>query len=254
MRVVSSLVAVLLLVGCSALSNQQSVPVGMYNGTSAAGDSVTAFVLSNGVFWYLYSSPTNSSVSTSIYEGLGQFSNGSFTSTAAYSYAVSQGTGATLGALTDTYVNGSLSGLFQSTSLSSTTVLQFSSSSGTPTISPLVGSYTASLSSSDVGLNTTSLLETLSIKIAANGAITGTLTAPGNLSCTVTGTMTPRTDTNAFDLSITFSTTTGVSPPFDNGNIYNGIAFYNATTRTLRFAAVTSDSTKAIGFGAVGPN
>ena len=72
---------------------------------------------------------------------------------------------------------------------------------------------------------------------------------------TVTGTLTPRTDLNAFDLTLSFAQANTDNPsPFD-GLSFTGIAiytpqFYDVNTANLTLLAVSGDQTNALAFSA----
>lgn len=96
----------------------------------------------------------------------------------------------------------------------------------------------------------------LALTIGSNGKINGTLDDCTGTSLpstsTVTGTLTPRSDILAFDVSLTFVAGSD-SAPLD-GKTYSGVAYYDASTQYLHLVANTPSGTNAIGFVAKGPN
>ena len=132
---------------------------------------------------------------------------------------------------------------------------------GNPVIAAVAGPYAHAMSST-FNVPATLGQDQLSISIdATTGAITGTYppasTTDGQtvVPVTVTGTLTPRTDLNAFDLTLSFAQANTDNPsPFD-GLSFTGIAiytpqFYDVNTANLTLLAVSGDQTNALAFSA----
>ena len=104
----------------------------------------------------------------------------------------------------------------------------------TPTLAELAGSYSGQAVSL-IGVQATQVV------IAQSGAFTGSVAG-----CSFTGTATPRTDANAFDISVAFA-----DPPclFSNQTLI-GLAYYDASTRGL--VALAPNLARTDGFLAVG--
>lgn len=97
----------------------------------------------------------------------------------------------------------------------------------------------------------------IAVTIGSNGKVSGTLDDCSGTGLpsesTVTGTLTPRTDITAFDVSLTFTADGSDSAPLD-GMTYSGVAYYDPTTKYLHLVANTSGGSDALGFVAAGPN
>lgn len=122
------------------------------------------------------------------------------------------------------------------------------------TLSAITGTYSgafyANINTSGFG-NLPALSSTFTISPA--GVLAGTVScplssvspAPGPQSpCTVSGTVTARSDLNAYDVSVSFAN--GSSTSFVGGftgKTATGLAYYDATSGHLMFAAVASDNT-----------
>jgi hypothetical protein len=106
-----------------------------------------------------------------------------------------------------------------------------------PTVAALVGSYTG-----QVGLSTG--VKTARVTVAAGGGITGTVTMDPTSTCSFSGTATPRTDGNAFDIALLL----GAAPcPAPNLRVA-GIAYFNAATKKLHVAAPSAARTDGLLF------
>jgi hypothetical protein len=81
--------------------------------------------------------------------------------------------------------------------------------------------------------------------ISANGALSGI----GSFGCMATGTVTPRSHGNVFNMSVTFG-----GPPCKNQNLtITGIAFYDSSTRRIYAAAPLESRTDGFLFVGVKP-
>jgi len=106
-----------------------------------------------------------------------------------------------------------------------------------PTLAALAGAYAG-----QVGLSTG--VKTAAVTVAAGGAITGIVTIDNTSNCAFSGTATPRTDGNAYDVALLL----GASPcPVPNQRVA-GIAYFNAATKKLYVAAPNAARTDGVLF------
>ncbi len=94
---------------------------------------------------------------------------------------------------------------------------------------------------------------TSTFTVSATGALAGTVACPGSAispppgpqtPCTVSGTLTPRTDLNAYDVSFSFAN--GSATSFISGftgKTATGLAYYDATSHSLMFGGIAPDTT-----------
>ena len=69
----------------------------------------------------------------------------------------------------------------------------------------------------------------------------------------MSGTLLPRSDLYAFDMSLVFNDDAPDSNPLD-GLTFTGIVYYDATRKSFDMAGVSGDGKQAIGLSASGPN
>ena len=103
----------------------------------------------------------------------------------------------------------------------------------TPTLAAVAGAYLTTVTI----VSTTSLASDASVGVDASGAVTGSVLG----GCSFTGQLTPRTDANAFDLSLSF---TSACP--QGASTATGIAYYQPTDRVLKIAAASSNETAGV--------
>lgn len=105
----------------------------------------------------------------------------------------------------------------------------------------LAGTYTG------FSVTATTPAQTVPVTISVNGEISASFVS-GNLSCTASGTVTPRSSNkNIFNVQVTF---TGNYCALGNGTTTTGIAYYNTATREI--GVMTLNGAKSDGFVYVG--
>lgn len=244
----------------TSLGNSATLVPGIYTGQSGTGSAIAALMLADGTYWFLHNAPATPYVISYLYKGSGRTSNGSFSSSAANGYGLpfSGLREVTLGTSSGAYSSSQFSGQFIASSSASSFSTEYSSlSASTPVLSQLVGSFSQDLTATIA--NFAGARFPVTIQIASSGAITGTVRpaciGPDQINTVVTGRLTPRSDINAYDMSLSFDL--GVShqicPSPLRGYTFNGIAYYDASSSRLALAGVSVDA-KAIGFSAPGPN
>lgn len=106
-----------------------------------------------------------------------------------------------------------------------------------PTIATLAGSYTG-----QAGLSTG--VKAANVTVATGGGITGTVTIDKTSTCAFSGTATPRTDGNAYDITLSL----GAAPcPTPNLRVA-GIAYFDAAAKKLYVAAPNTARTDGVLF------
>jgi hypothetical protein len=106
-----------------------------------------------------------------------------------------------------------------------------------PVVAVLAGSYTG-----QVGLSTG--VKTARVAVATGGGITGTVAIDNTSNCTFSGTATPRTDGNAYDIALLLD-----AAPCPTPNLrVAGIAYFNAATKKLYVAAPNAARTDGVLF------
>ncbi len=243
---------VLAACGGGAADPVTPIPPGLYAGTSATGQKLTVLTLADGTFWGATSGTAQASATSVLTFARTSGSNGRFASFSASTYALP---GTELPLVDDTRVSGSFSGnqLFPALTLggaaSSYTLDLLPLSAGTASLATLAGSYTDTLKLFAATADPSFVQPLLTLAIQdGSGAVQGSLTQAGIRIGSVTGSFTPRTDLNAFDVSLSVTTSIGV---FNGG--YRGYAFYDPDTRVLQVTA-RPISGNPLGFFPSGPD
>ncbi len=166
--------------------------IGLWEGTTGAGEDVVGVVLSDGTF-YLFHGDGASHVN--LVQGTGVFANRTFASTSARDYEFVPAQDGVTATVTGTYVpRTSLSGAIASRGRKTTFSLRYTGDAPAPMALPpaprtLTGvAYT--LDGSTFG----------NVTLGPGGRLTGDL-----LGCTIAGTLTPRADIGIADLTVTIS-------------------------------------------------
>jgi hypothetical protein len=207
-----------------AVSSGGGAATGLWSGSTNTNRTVTGVVLGDGTYYVLYSVPGVPSTIAGIVQGTGSVSGSTFASTNAKDFnfetpgVFSASVSATV--ISKQSLNGSItpSG---SGAISFATVYD-SDWEQTPTLSGLAGTYTGTVASS-------AGTESATVTVSASGAVNGT----GASGCTVTGTATPRTDGNAFNITLNW----GGAPCLFAGQTFQGHAYYDAVPDKRLFAA-----------------
>ena len=225
---------------------------GLYAGTSASGQKLTVLTLADGTFWGA-TSPTAQASGTSVLTfARTSGSNGRFSSFSATTWALP---GTDLPIVDDTRVFGTFSSnqIFPTITLgaaaSSYTLSCLPLSAGTASLATLAGSYADTLKLFNAAADPGFVQPALAMTIQdGSGAVQGSLTMAGANIGTMTGRFTPRTDINAFNVTLSIATSIGL---FNGG--YSGYAFYDPDTRVLQLMARPVSGTP-LGFFPSGPD
>lgn len=207
---------------------------GVWNGTTTTSRTVTGIVLGDGTYYVFYSQAGFPNTIAGVVQGTGSAGSSSFTSTNARDFNLEglgvSSAGVTAVATAKQSLNGSI--LYTGgtvTTFNSTYNVAYETQ---PTLAALAGTYTGS-----VALSVGTLAA--AVTVAANGTLSSTASG-----CTIGGSATPRTDGNAYNVTINF----GAAPcPFPNQS-YSGLAYLDAASKRLYAAAPNAGRTDGVLF------
>lgn len=195
--------------GGGGSSSAPGSTTGFWKGTVSTGASVAAAVFPSGETWAIYVNGGTIGVvqgtmngAATEFSSTGSVTSGTITGTAVTKQSISGTAGAA------TY-SGTYNALFEQT----------------PSLAAAAGTYAGSGPSAGT-----------TITVAAGGGVTVT-----SATCTATGSATPRTDGNAFNVSLTYA---GGGCPVA-GQTMTGVAVYDGSDRSLIGAAVNTGRTAA---------
>ena len=204
---------------------------GFWNGTITGGYGASVAILENGETWGIYTS--GNSLVGAVY---GQTSSNNPALT---------GSGSSFNFLTRQSGSGTYTGSFvpkSSINFTTNDGAKFTGSYGTTyeqpaLLSDLAGTYTG------FGVTGTTSAQSTPITISTGGAISGSVVS-GNLSCSASGTATPRASgKNIFDVQLTFS---GNFCALGNGATTAGVAYYDAVNREIGVMTLNSAKTDGL--------
>jgi hypothetical protein len=234
---------VCLLAGCGGGGGDAPPPAtttttesaqGLWIGTTNTDRAITGLVFSDGTYYVLYSPIADPTLIAGVVQGTGAVSGSTFSSSDARDFSLERSNvlacSVSASIATKQTFNGSLAcGAAGTTSFTSTYNTAFEQA---PSLAALAGTFTGQVASSAGIQNAT-------VTISATGAISGN--AQG---CIVSGSVTPRTDGNAFNQTITF----GPAPCLFAGQTFTGIAFFDTPTKRLFAAAPNASRTNGVLF------
>jgi hypothetical protein len=225
---------------------------GLWTGATDTNRNVTAVTLSDGRFYAIYDSVGTPGTTGGLVEGTDSawLNSSSVASTDALDYDMETGqqTPPVVGPVFTATVAGTVvarTSFAGSVQRSNGTGFNFTTNydadfNTLPTLAAIAGQYTGTVDFS-LGPRAGSVFN-----VDPNGGITSTINF-----CSITGQLTPRSDGNVYDLSITFG---GGYCVFPNRTL-TGIAYYRAATKTLMTATtgIASVNPLAIPNDAAGP-
>jgi len=210
-------------------------PTGIWTGSTSTGRTVAGVVLGDGAYYVLYSQPGNPAVIAGVVQGSGSTSGSTFSSSNGSDFSFEGSGGIFEATVTATVATGqSFNGTIASPSSRPTSsfTTAYSPISTTPaTPAAVAGSYTGTVV-------TSAGPEGATLAVSTDGSFSGT----GASGCTVSGSVTPRTDVNAYNISVTF----GPSPCLFPVQTFSGIAVLDGNL--LRAAAPNTARTDGILF------
>jgi hypothetical protein len=212
---------------------------GLWKGTTSNGRTIAGLVLNDGSYWFLYTAIGNSAVLGGAVQGHGSSSNGTFTSSDGLDFNF-EGQGLNPFTLSGMYAQKStLSGTVSFSGGSFTVDTTYDAEYETaPSLTTIAGTYSGTAVSAGG-------YDSAMVTIASSGAITGS----SGGGCTFSGTATPRSTGNAYDVSVTFAGGT-----CSNGtDTVTGVAHYDATDKRLISAALNSGRSNGFYYDGVKP-
>lgn len=230
-------------VACESLPHRPNSPptptpgpsaVGLWKGTTSTNRTVTGFILPSGTYYVFYSKIATPSVIGGVTQGTGSTLGPSFSSSNAMDFN-GEGLGVTAGTMSASIVtkqslNGSISyASGQSITFTSAYSFQFES---TPTLAAIAGNYVGQTVLATGPQSTT-------IRVSSIGAISSS-----SNGCSMTGSVVPRSDANAYNVTLTF----GPSPCVFANQTTSGLAYFDATTKRLIAATLNFTRSAALVF------
>jgi hypothetical protein len=196
---------------------------GLWRGTTNTGRTVNGLVLPGGTYYVLYSMAGDPNILGGVVQGTSTTTGSSFSSSDAKDFNA-EGAGTASGTVSASVVtkqtlNGSIS--LASGGTTTFTTAYSALFELTPSLAAVAGTYSGQ-AAFGTGFQTTV------VTVLASGAIQST-----SNGCSMTGTATPRSDANAFNVSMTF----GAAPCHFAGQTLTGIAYYDLVTKRLYAAA-----------------
>ena len=236
----ASIAATLVISGCgggggdSGSPSTASAAQGLWIGTTATNRTVTGLVFSDGTYYVLYSPVGNPTAIAGVVQGSGTTAPSTFSSSNARDFNL-EGLGVLPATVTANYTakqtfNGTVA--YTAGGTTSFTTTYNSTYEAAPSLANVAGTYTGQVALS-IGV------QSATVTVSSAGAISG-----GGNGCALTGTATPRSDGNAYTLSITF----GASPCFFANQTFTGVAYYNSVTKRLYGAAPNAARTDGVLF------
>lgn len=246
-RIQQGVLSLLLLVGLSACSDgggdvptpaPTSLPAtsaeGFWAGTTNTNRTVTGLVLDNGTYWVLYSVENDPLTVAGLIQGDSTSQNGAITSSNTKDFNFE--TGKILDAtITGNYtmkqsLNGTLVYSIGGPNTSFTTTYD-SDYDLVPDMNTVAGTYGGPVTAT----------ENVTVQVSSTGNLSGNSTT----GCTFTGSFSPRTHGNVFNVIVIFAD----DPACSNRNdTVNGVGTYDADTKTLYSAALNGDRTNGFIF------
>ena len=222
-----SLIGSVALVGCGGggSASDTNTPVatpsaqGLWNGNTSTNRAVTGLVLGDGSYYVLYSAPGNPLQIAGVVQGSGSSAANIFSSSDARDFNF-EGFGVLPAAFSVTFstkqsFNGSVA--YSGGTRTSFTSTYDTSYESTPSVTSLAGNFTGQVTSS-------AGTQSATVSISPTGAISG-----GSAGCVTSGSVTARTDGNAYNLSLAF----GPSPCVFASQTLTGVAYFNSATKRL---------------------
>lgn len=235
-----SFVAAALLAGCgggggsssdttgtaTAPASLQASAAGLWSGTTDTNRSVTGLVFPDGTYYVLYSVAGAPSTIAGVVQGTGSVNGSTFSSTNGRDFnlegAAVVPVNVSASVTTKTSFTGNVAYSSGTIKFTSTYNADFEREA---TITAVAGTYSGRVASSQG-------VENAAVTVSTTGAVSGT----GVGGCTVSGSVSSRTDGNAYNVTLTF----GPAPCFFAGQTFTGIAYYDAGAKRLYAAAPNS--------------
>lgn len=233
------MVATLLLAACGGGGNSSTPPAnspaqGLWNGATNTNRTITGIVLSNGTYYVLYSPVGSPTGIAGVTQGTGTSSAGAFSSSNGKDFNL-EGLGVNSATVSASYITKqSFNGTVSYTGGGTTTFTSTYNADyeTVPSLSALAGTFTGTVAFS-LGV------QSATITVSPTGALSG-----GGNGCSISGTASPRTDGNVYDILIKF----GASPCYFANQSFTGIGYFNSATNTLYAVAPNAARTDGVIF------
>ncbi len=229
----ASLAATLTLAGCGgggdgggAATAGDAIPVsgaaaaqGLWIGATTTNRTITGLVFSDGTYYVLYSPVGNATAIAGVVQGSGSVAAGAFSSSNGRDFNL-EGLGVSSATVTANYASKkSFSGMiaYPAGTLTTFTTAYNATYEAAPSLASVAGTFTGQVSLS-------AGTQAAAVTVSSAGAISGS-----SNGCSLTGAATPRSDGNAYNLSITF----GAAPCFFANQTFSGVAYYDPATKRL---------------------
>jgi hypothetical protein len=240
-NVIAPLLVAAAFVGCggggvesTSTAPSTATAQGLWTGTTSTNRTVTGIVLSDGSYYVLYSPAGSPTLIAGVVQGNGASAAGSFSSSNGKDFNL-EGYGVLPAAVAGSFTTKqSFSGTITYSPATSTTftTVYDADFEVTPTLAALAGTFTGQVASS-------AGTQTATVTIASSGAISGS-----SSGCAISGTVSPRSDGNAYNVSLTF----GPAPCALTGQTLTGGAYFRSATKRLYAVAPNSGRTDGVLF------
>jgi hypothetical protein len=218
----------------AAATPEQAIAAGLWTGTTNTNRAVTGLVLGDGTYYVLYSVAGVPANIAGVVQGTGSVTNNTFSSGNGRDFNLESAgiLPATVSASVSTKqnFNGAIAYSNSTVTFTTTYDAQFEV---TPTLAAVAGTYSGQVAFSQG-------IENATITVSSSGAITGA----GASTCGVSGSVVPRTDGNAYNVTVSF----GGAPCYFAGQSFSGIAYYDSDAKQLYAAAPNSARTDGVLF------
>jgi Excalibur calcium-binding domain len=221
-------------IACESLPHRPASPpaqsnasaAGLWSGTTNTNRSVTGLVLSDGTYYVVYTVAGNPAVLAGVVQGSGAASGNTFSSSNGRDFNL-EGQG-TLSASVNASVQTRQT-LVGSINYASGVVVPFTSSYDaryelTPSFAVVAGTFNGQFAS-------IAGVQTATVTVSPTGQISST-----SNGCTMTGSAVPRSDSNVYNVTVTF----GPSPCRFANQSLSGIGYFDSATKRLYAAAPNS--------------
>jgi hypothetical protein len=208
---------------------------GLWIGNTTSNRAMAGIVFNDGLYYFMYSNPNNPSKIGGVIQGNGTTQNHTFTSTNAKNFNIESlsviNSDITAHFAPQKVITGIINNTFGVHDHFK--AVYNSDYELTPSLSALAGTFTSSIF-------TPYNIEEATVTLNNDGTLSG----KGATGCLFTGTATARTDSNAFNFTISFN----AAPCFFANQSLNGVAYFDAKTKQLYAAAPNETRTSGVVF------
>ena len=192
---------------------------GLWIGNTTTNRTITGLVFSDGTYYVFYSPVGNATAIAGVVQGSGTVAASAFSSSNGRDFNL-EGLGVSSATVTANYASKqSFSGMiaYPAGTITTFTTACNATYEAAPSLASVAGTFTGRVSLSAGA-------QAATITVSSAGAISG-----NSNGCSLTGAATPRSDGNAYNLSVTF----GAAPCFLANQTLTGVAYYDSVTKRL---------------------